>query len=98
MPNQSNGFRRLHFDFFKLRNEISEYAQKYRKSSSTVIRATFSKCRAVQFLPQLAGLQMGSLARVRNVARQKTAGISPKHHSGARHASALKPTELLTTY
>ena len=101
MPDQSDDFRRLHFEFFNLRNEICEiHAERLEVCARLYFAQRFPNAVTVQFLPKLAGMQMGNLTRV-TLPDRKLLNYHLKTHSGGRLASnsaaakRVDPRELL---
>ena len=96
IPNQSEDFRTLHFDFFNLRNRISGiHAERLEASARQYFAKRFPNAVAIHFLPKLAGVQMGGLACV-TLPDNKPLKYFLKTHSSGRlssNSSAAKPID-----
>ncbi len=101
MPQQSDDFKRFHYEFLILRTEIEEmHAERLKFCAGQFLAQRFPNATAVQFFPKLSGVQLGTRARV-SLPGGEVLIYYIKTHSGGKNSSfssaakSIDPRELL---
>jgi hypothetical protein len=101
MPQQSDDFKKFHYEFIMLRADIGDiHAERLKICAGRFLAQRFPNATAVRFFPKLAGVQLGTRAHV-TLPDGELLNYYMKTHSGGKVTSAssaaraVDPRELL---